>query len=52
MPAGIIRGLMNFEPGAHVGASSWMGHTIVFASDLSVLLEVPDEGGSPRAMTC
>jgi eukaryotic-like serine/threonine-protein kinase len=31
--------------------ASWTGHTIVFASDLSVLLQVSDDGGAPQAVT-
>jgi serine/threonine-protein kinase len=36
---------------ANPQGASWNGHTIVFASDLSVLLQIPDEGGTPQAMT-
>ncbi len=36
---------------ANPQGASWNGHTIVFASDLSVLLQVPDDGGAPQAMT-
>ena len=31
--------------------ATWIGHTIVFSSDLSVLLQVPDDGGKPQAVT-
>ena len=36
---------------ANPQGASWTGHTIVFASDLSVLLQVPDDGGAPQAIT-
>jgi Tol biopolymer transport system component len=36
---------------ANPQGASWTGQTIVFASDLSVLLQVPDDGGAPQAMT-